>query len=47
MARQRGHHWVKYVFLSWSVCGKCGLVTLRNERTALAIRAQCPGDEDT
>jgi hypothetical protein len=46
MAGQRGHRWVKYVFLSWSVCGKCGLVALRNDRTAAAIRARCPGDDD-
>lgn len=40
----RGHVWTK--FLSWPMCRKCGLLALHNERTRLAIRAKCDGDDE-
>ena len=46
MAGQRGHRWGKYVFLPWAVCFKCGLIALRNDRTAIAIKTRCSGDDD-
>lgn len=45
MASARGHRWGKYVFLPWSVCFKCGLVALKNERSRAAVKAKCSGDE--
>lgn len=46
MGAQRGHRWDKYKCLPWPVCFKCGLVALKNDVTALAIKARCPGDDD-
>lgn len=38
---------VKRKSLPWVYCRKCGLLYLKNEATARAIRQPCPGaDED-
>lgn len=36
---EKGLTWLTY-------CKCCGLIWLKNERTARAIRAPCPGRED-
>lgn len=30
----------------WLVCKRCGLVALKNQATAKALKAPCPGKED-
>lgn len=32
--------------LPWPYCWHCGLVWLKNERTARLVRAPCPGAEE-
>lgn len=38
----RGHNFQKIgSFYPWSVCSHCGLVTVKNKRTAKAIGSEC------
>ena len=32
--------------IPWPICTRCGLVYLRNEATAKAVKKGCPRDED-
>jgi hypothetical protein len=41
MVKKRPHQWGKLKAIPWPVCTCCGLVWLKNERTAAAVRAGC------
>lgn len=35
------HSWIKLKGLAWPVCKCCGLIWLKNDLTAQAVRAGC------
>lgn len=35
------HHWITYKRLPWPVCAHCGLVRLKNDLTAFAVKHGC------
>lgn len=35
------HRTIKYKFIPWLTCAKCGLIYLRNEITQKAIKERC------
>ncbi len=41
MKQRPAHTWIKLRAIPWAVCQCCGLVLLRNELTAAAVRAGC------
>lgn len=44
---RRQPHAMSRKVLHWPYCARCGLVSLRNEATRLALRAACAAEEDT
>lgn len=46
MSKNTSHSPVKLRRVPYQICRKCGLIYLKNERTAKAIRKPCPGTPD-
>ncbi len=44
--KRRGPHSFTCKLLNWWYCAHCGLMTLRNEATRLAMRRQCEWEEE-
>lgn len=42
--KKEGHNFGGKI-LNWQYCLKCGLITLKNDRTRKAINAACKGQE--
>jgi len=45
MAGMNSHSWVKVRWMPWLLCGKCGLVALKNDITRWCISHGCDYDE--
>jgi len=41
----KSNHIMNFYILNWSVCSKCGLISLKNKKTLKALRKACPGTD--